>query len=339
MKKLKLGIVGCGMLSQTVHIPCFYKNKKSEIVALCDRNKYLLSALSLKYKINKTYTSINKMIKNENLNAIILTVQRPSTYKISKKILEAGINLFVEKPMAIKLDQAKELEKIKRKKKLKYIIAYMKRSDDAVEYFKKILKKKKYQYPKNVVYNSFMGIPKPVTNNFIPHENKLRRKKYSLNKNFKNKKKVYEKYLNAQCHSINLIKHLLGKIFFEKALISKNGEGSVFFNNYRKVNIQLKNKFLKSRNSNETVELFYLNHYLKLVLQNPFNKNSKSKVILKDSFKKKSIIKKFKNWSFMNQSKNFIDYLKNNKINVLSDSNEGLEDIRIINQVFKEKLI
>ena len=116
MSSISLGFVGLGYLSQTVHIPCFFNNKRAKIVAMCDHNKNILSSVASKYGVKSTYTSLNKMIKNEVLDAIILVVQRPNTFAVSKKIMQSNINLFVEKPMALKFSHAKELVKIQNKK-------------------------------------------------------------------------------------------------------------------------------------------------------------------------------------------------------------------------------
>ena len=67
-KKIDLGIVGLGILSQTVHLPSFYKNKNFKLRALCDHNRNLLNPISYKYNVKNTYTDINQMIKNEKLD-------------------------------------------------------------------------------------------------------------------------------------------------------------------------------------------------------------------------------------------------------------------------------
>ena len=229
MNKINLGIVGLGPLSQTIHIPCFSKNRNTRITAFCDHNKHLLSSVSSKYRVLNTYTNVGKMIKNEKLNAIVLVVQRPNTFSVSKEILKLKVNLLVEKPMALNLKQAKELVKIQKKNKTKYVIAYMKRSDDAVNYLKNKIVRKNFGPLISAYYKSYIGRPQPITKNFINHKDKERRKKYSLNLKHLSKKKIFERYLNVHCHSINLIRYIFGPIRTKKILLNKLGEGSVFF--------------------------------------------------------------------------------------------------------------
>ena len=336
MSSISLGFVGLGYLSQTVHIPCFFNNKRAKIVAMCDHNKNILSSVASKYGVKSTYTSLSKMIKNEVLDAIILVVQRPNTFAVSKKIMQSNINLFVEKPMALKFSHAKELVKIQNKKNLKYAIGYMKRSDDAVNYLKKKCLDNLFGKLISVHYHSFIGRPMPTRNDFVKQKKKNRRKKYSLNKKFLNKQKNFEKYLNTHCHSINLLGYLFGKIKIKKTFLSKYAEGSVFFETKKKVTIELENKFLQNKTSDEYIELKFIRGKIKLILQNPFNLKSSSKLIFYDYKKKQKKTKLFKNWSFMNQSKNFVEYLEKNNLNFLSTGKDSLKDIELVEKIFNK---
>tara|TARA_A100001015_G_scaffold180978_1_gene201447 strand:+ start:5648 stop:6658 length:1011 start_codon:yes stop_codon:yes gene_type:complete len=335
MNKINLGIVGLGPLSQTIHIPCFSKNRNTRITAFCDHNKHLLSSVSSKYRVLNTYTNVGKMIKNEKLNAIVLVVQRPNTFSVSKEILKLKVNLLVEKPMALNLKQAKELVKIQKKNKTKYVIAYMKRSDDAVNYLKNKIVRKNFGPLISAYYKSYIGRPQPITKNFINHKDKERRKKYSLNLKHLSKKKIFERYLNVHCHSINLIRYIFGPIRTKKILLNKLGEGSVFFENRKKIKIELKNKFLLDQTWEEFIKLKFKKGYIKIKLQNPFNTRSNSQIITKKQ-KEKINIKNFKKSSFLNQSKNFVNYIKKNKINVLSNGEESLKDIQTIEYIFRK---
>ena len=40
-ERLQVGIVGCGEVAQSQHIPCLLKIKDAEIAAVCDRNEDL----------------------------------------------------------------------------------------------------------------------------------------------------------------------------------------------------------------------------------------------------------------------------------------------------------
>ena len=108
-----------------------------------------------------------------------------------------------------------------------------------------------------------------------------------------------------------------------------------FFENRKKIKIELKNKFLLDQTWEEFIKLKFKKGYIKIKLQNPFNTRSNSQIITKKQ-KEKINIKNFKKSSFLNQSKNFVNYIKKNKINVLSNGEESLKDIQTIEYIFRK---
>ena len=199
MKKLKVAVIGTGFVSQVSHIPNLSYNKKVEIVALCDKNKKSLNLVAKKYNIQKTYSNIIDLInKEKKIDLVILSVNREETFKCSKLILNNGLNLFTEKPMAMSSNQAITLIKLSKKKNARYFVGYMRRFDRAINYVKKYLKNKKIE---NLIIENFNG------DSYFNPINYFRLN----NKNLK-KKSLYHKFLNAHCHDINLIRYLLGEI-------------------------------------------------------------------------------------------------------------------------------
>ena len=53
MKKLKLGFIGTGLISQIAHLPSFYSDSRIKIQAISDLNKNLLKKVSKKYQVEK----------------------------------------------------------------------------------------------------------------------------------------------------------------------------------------------------------------------------------------------------------------------------------------------
>lgn len=67
MDKVKIGVVGLGVGRK--HIEEYLKNKKVELVAICDINKDILKNFVEKYNV-RGYESFEDMIKNEELNGV-----------------------------------------------------------------------------------------------------------------------------------------------------------------------------------------------------------------------------------------------------------------------------
>ena len=103
MKKVNVGIVGLGRVSQLAYLNNLVINKNINSLSVCDKNKDLLNKVSKKYKILKKYLNYEEMLKKESLDLVILVVNKFLVEEISQKILndKKSFILFTEKPFAL----------------------------------------------------------------------------------------------------------------------------------------------------------------------------------------------------------------------------------------------
>ena len=69
MKKLKVGIVGVGGISE-FHISGYKRNPNVELYAFCDINEQRLKEKGARHGITRLYTDVNEMVKLEELDAV-----------------------------------------------------------------------------------------------------------------------------------------------------------------------------------------------------------------------------------------------------------------------------
>jgi len=138
-KKLKIGIVGAGFVSQIAHISNFSQLKNCQIVALAEQKKQLREKVANRYGIPRTYQNHEQLLKDPEVEAVIVITPRELTGPVAYDCLKAKKHVFTEKPMAGNVEQGERLIKIAEKNNLKYIIGYMKRYDEGVIEAKKIL--------------------------------------------------------------------------------------------------------------------------------------------------------------------------------------------------------
>ena len=101
MKKKKTAVVGAGWFGRA-HIRNF--NDLSELVGICDTNETKLKQMAEQYEEINTYKNVDDLIKNEEIDAVSIVTQPKQIPKIAKKFAEAGIDILMEKPMALKLE-------------------------------------------------------------------------------------------------------------------------------------------------------------------------------------------------------------------------------------------
>ena len=108
MKKLRIGLVGAGNIAKT-HLHAYKNVKDAEIVALCDINEITLKETAKEFGIEKIYTDEAQMLKNEELDAVDVSVWNCSHASCSIMALNAGKHVLCEKPMATNAKEAQEM--------------------------------------------------------------------------------------------------------------------------------------------------------------------------------------------------------------------------------------
>ncbi len=107
---LKYAIIGCGRISPN-HVAAALENDL-DIVALCDIEEKNIEDKILKFELPKTtkrYRDYKEMIQNEKLDLVAICTESGTHGNIALDCIEAGINLIIEKPIALSLEEADQI--------------------------------------------------------------------------------------------------------------------------------------------------------------------------------------------------------------------------------------
>ena len=106
MKKLKIGVVGCGRISDC-HFEAIKNNSNvMSLVAICDRNDDKLSS-SVKKTGAKGYLNFDEMLDNEDLDAVSICTPNGYHFENAKKVLNHNMNVIIEKPLTLSFKEGK----------------------------------------------------------------------------------------------------------------------------------------------------------------------------------------------------------------------------------------
>lgn len=115
-KKFRVAMVGAGCRANQVTYPAFYGLEDVEIVAICDIDKERLNETADKYHVEKRYGdhiySYRDMIEETKPDAVVVIGQPDVMYPIWVWVLEHNYPLFIEKPLALTIHQARSLAKL-----------------------------------------------------------------------------------------------------------------------------------------------------------------------------------------------------------------------------------
>ena len=117
MGKLQLGVVGVGWIAQVIHLPILRKLPDVEVLAICDKDKRKAKFVAEKFGIRRFYNDLDEMLLAEDLSAIDVCTSTDAHKDVAISALKAGKAVFVEKPLARTLEEAKSIDDAAKKSK------------------------------------------------------------------------------------------------------------------------------------------------------------------------------------------------------------------------------
>ena len=110
MRLLRVGIIGCGEVTQVLHLPSLYQlNDKFQVTALCDMSKAVLDAVGNSWGIRKRFYDYNLLIAQDDVDAVLIASPHAYHAQVALASIAAGKHVLVEKPMCITLREADEI--------------------------------------------------------------------------------------------------------------------------------------------------------------------------------------------------------------------------------------
>jgi predicted dehydrogenase len=105
---LKVAIVGCGKIADD-HCSQIQRIKGCEIVAVCDREPLMARQLSERFPVKRHFSDLAEMLSEAQPDVVHVCTPPESHFGIAKACLEAGCHVYVEKPFAMCLDEARTI--------------------------------------------------------------------------------------------------------------------------------------------------------------------------------------------------------------------------------------
>lgn len=109
-KKLKIGIIGTGGISQSCHMPGYASiPEECEMVAFCDVNEKSLKEAAEKFGVTTTYTKVEDLLADKSIDAVSVTTPNALHCPQTVAALKAGKHVLCEKPLAMNALEAKQM--------------------------------------------------------------------------------------------------------------------------------------------------------------------------------------------------------------------------------------
>lgn len=144
---MKYALIGCGRIA-TNHVTAAVNNNM-EIVAVCDIVPEKMEAILKKHglvddKSIKRYTDYKKMIEENELELVSIATESGKHASIALDVIDAGINVIIEKPMAMNIADAEEIIKRAAEKNVKVSACHQNRFNVAIQEVRKVIEGERF---------------------------------------------------------------------------------------------------------------------------------------------------------------------------------------------------
>lgn len=120
---IKVAIIGCGKIADA-HAELIQRIDGAEIVAVCDKEKLMAKQLYERYDIKNYYEDVDQMLEAAKPDVVHITTPPQSHFGLGKLCLEAGCNVYMEKPFTVNAEEANKLICFAIEKKLKITVGH-----------------------------------------------------------------------------------------------------------------------------------------------------------------------------------------------------------------------
>ncbi len=108
-RAVRVGVIGCGEVAQGRHLPALQQLPGAEIVALADTDARKLETVGERFRIGRRYADYRALLEDEDVDAVAVCVPVRLHAELATNAMEAGKHVFVEKPLALSLDECEHL--------------------------------------------------------------------------------------------------------------------------------------------------------------------------------------------------------------------------------------
>lgn len=120
--KALVGVVGTGYIAQSRHLPAYKDEQLAKIQAICDLDHRRAWRIAKTHKIPCVYRTLEEMLSKEALDIVDICSPASTHAPLAIQALKQGVNVIVEKPMAMDFESAKQVYEVAKSSKKKYTV-------------------------------------------------------------------------------------------------------------------------------------------------------------------------------------------------------------------------
>ena len=214
--KVRIGFVGVGTMGQCAHLRNYVTVPECEVAAIAELRQDTAQEVAARYGVAHVYPSHQEMLAHESLDGIVASQRFTRHGSIVPELLDTGLPVFIEKPIAASIAVGEQIVKAEAKGGAFLMVGYHKRSDPAtlrarqeIDALKQSGDLGRMTYvriampPGDWIANGFLdliqGDDPPADVEPDPQPADMDEETF----------KLYQSFVNYYIHQVNLMRHLL----------------------------------------------------------------------------------------------------------------------------------
>jgi len=108
-RRLRLGLLGCGPISQAAHLDAIRKARNADLYAICDVARGLTDRLAAICRPGAVYNDFAAMLDDPQVEAVVIAVADQFHVPLCRQALAAGKPVLIEKPLGVTVEECEGL--------------------------------------------------------------------------------------------------------------------------------------------------------------------------------------------------------------------------------------
>ncbi|GAK05024.1 NADH-dependent dehydrogenase [Geomicrobium sp. JCM 19037] len=135
---LHVVVIGLGTISE-MHLSAYEQNPNVQLYGVCDVNEERAERVAEKYSVKNVFTDATDVFNDANVQAVSICTWNKTHAQLAIQALEAGVNVLVEKPLAMSVEEAEQIQEAERTSKAMLQVGYVRRFSSNAQVLKQFI--------------------------------------------------------------------------------------------------------------------------------------------------------------------------------------------------------
>jgi predicted dehydrogenase len=128
MRTIRWGMIGCGAVAEVKSGPGFYKSRYSTLDAVTSADAEMTRSFAQRHGVAKAYATTEQLLADQDIDAVYIATPPSSHKPLALLAANAGKHVYVEKPMAMRFDECREIVDACESKGVRLFVAFYRRA-------------------------------------------------------------------------------------------------------------------------------------------------------------------------------------------------------------------